>query len=278
MLANMKELLAYAEENKKAVGGFNCATLESARAAIAAAEELGVPFILQHAQVHEKYMPLRLAAPIMLALARGADVPVCVHLDHGCDKDYVLAAMNLGFTSVMFDASEKSFEENMNGTKEIVRIAHARGISVEAELGHMPANGEEISPEKCYTVPEEAALFAGETGVDALAISFGTSHGVYKTMPKLSMDVIKNVRRATNGLPLVMHGGSGVSPEDYKAAIAAGIRKINYYTYEALAGGRGVYAVTKEQPEGLQFHDAAMKATSYMKEDVKKAMEVFWGK
>lgn len=275
MLVGMKELLGYAEEKKIAVGGFNCATLESARAAVAAAEELGLPFILQHAQVHEKYMPLSLAAPIMLALAEGAAVPVCVHLDHGTDADYVRKAISLGFTSVMYDASEKPYRVNLAETAEMTAYAHKAGVSVEAELGHMPGEGETVTPENCYTDPREAAEFAAATGVDALAISFGTSHGVYRTTPKLSTEVIAQVREATGGLPLVMHGGSGVSAEDYSAAIAAGIRKINYYTYEALAGGRGIYTAVRKQPKLLQFHDAAMMATVFMKEDVKQALKVF---
>ena len=277
MLVTMKEVLRIAADRKIAVGGFNCATLESARAAIGAAEELGLPFILQHAQVHDVYMPLRLAAPIMLALAKDATVPVCVHLDHGTDPDYVKKAIELGFTSIMYDASAKPYDVNLRETAEMASFAHAAGVSVEAELGRMPGGDEAVTPENCYTDPGEAAIFAAETGVDALAISFGTAHGVYKTTPKLSIDVVRRVAEATGGLPLVMHGGSGVSHADYHAAIEAGIRKINYYTYEALAGGKGTYAAVKKQPDGLQFHDVAMTATAYMKEDVATAMRVFTG-
>lgn len=281
MLVNMKTLLEEAEKKGIAVGGFNCATLESARAAIRAAEELGVPFILQHAQVHDCFMPLDLAAPIMLALAKQAKIPVCVHLDHGADFDYVMRAIHLGFTSVMYDASNKPYEQNLAETAQVVKIAHALNVSVEAELGHMPTSGVDSDvarPEDFYTDPAEAAEFVKATGVDALAISFGTVHGVYRTMPKLSIPVIEKVRKATGGIPLVMHGGSGVSAEDYRAAIKAGIRKINYYTYEALAGGRGIYDIVKKQPEGLQFHDASMNAIAFMAEDVKKAIGVFAGK
>ena len=202
MLVNMKTLLEEAEKSGYAVGGFNCATLESARAAIAAAEELGVPFILQHAEVHERYMPLELAAPIMLALAKQAKVPVCVHLDHGCDFDYVIRAMHLGFTSVMYDASVKPPEQNAAETAQVVRIAHTLGISVEAELGHMPTSGVDsdgLAPEDYYTDPAEAAQFVSDTGVDALAISFGTVHGVYRTQPKLSIPVVERVRKETGG-------------------------------------------------------------------------------
>lgn len=279
MLVNLRDLLTKAEAGGFATGGFNCATLESARAAVSAAEEWGVPIVLQHAQVHECYMPLELAAPIMLALAERAKVPVCVHLDHGCDFEYVMRAIQLGFTSVMYDASLKDFATNLSQTAEVVRVAHAMGVSVEAELGHMPAgDSTERAPEQFYTDPAEAEEFVRKTGVDALAISFGTAHGVYRTAPKLCMDVIHKVRRATGGIPLVMHGGSGVSTEDYREAIRAGIRKINYYTYEALAGGRGVAELVSKTPSGLQFHDVAVSAEQAMREDVARAIGVFSGK
>lgn len=279
MLVDLKELLIRSEAGGYATGGFNCATLESARAAIAAAEEWNVPIILQHAQVHECYMPLELAAPIMLALAKQARVPVCVHLDHGCDFEYVMRAIQLGFTSVMYDASAKDFAANLAQTAEVVKIAHAMGVSVEAELGHMPT-GDSLnnSPEQFYTDPAEAEEFVQKTGVDALAISFGTAHGVYRTEPKLDFEVIRRVRKATGGIPLVMHGGSGVSTEDYRKAIQSGIRKINYYTYEALAGGRGVTELVAKTPSGLQFHDVAVSAERAMREDVARAIGVFSGK
>ena len=146
----------------------------------------------------------------------------------------------------------------------------------------MPSNfrGElgDYTPEDFYTKPEEAAEFADKTDVDALAISFGTVHGIYKTTPKLSLDVISGVREATGGLPLVMHGGSGLMDSDYREAIARGIRKVNYYTYGALAGGRGVYDIVKEKPDGLQFHDVAVRATDAIAADIVRVMCVFGGR
>lgn len=281
MLVNLKELMEYAQEHGVAIGGFNGPTLESARAALEAAETLGVPLILQHAPVHDPFISLELAGKIMLALAEDACVPVCVHLDHGDSVETVMRAIRTGFSSVMYDASGKPYEQNISETREIVRLSHAVNISVEAELGHMPHNfrGEmaDYSPEAFYTDPEEAGRFAQETGVDALAISFGTVHGVYKAAPRLNFDIIRQVREATGGLPLVMHGGSGLSDGDYRTAIACGIRKINYYTYEALAGGRGIYQAVKTTPEGLYFHDAAMAATQAMREDVLRILKVFQG-
>ena len=276
MLVNMKEMLADAAKGGYAVGGFNCASLESALAAVRASEETGMPFILQHATVHERYLPLSVAGPIMLQLARGAKTPVAVHLDHGSSVEHCLRALAMGFTSVMFDGSALPYAENIAATAAVAKSAHSLGATVEAELGSMPHNfsGElgEYTPEDFYTKPGEAAEFAEKTGVDALAISFGTVHGIYKTTPKLSLDVIRRVREATNGLPLVMHGGSGLTDDDYREAIARGICKVNYYTYGALAGGRAVYDIVKTKPEGLQFHDVAVAATDAISEDIRRVM------
>lgn len=275
----MKEMLADAAKNGYAVGGFNCASLESAMGAIKASEELGIPFVLQHAGAHEEFIPLSVAGPIMIQLARAAKTPVAVHLDHGDSIETCLKALAMGFTSVMFDGSSLPYEENMKATAYVAKTAHALGATTEAELGSMPHNfrGElkEYTPEDFYTKPEEAAEFVEKTGVDALAISFGTVHGVYKTTPKLSFKVIEEVRKSTGDLPLVMHGGSGLSADDYHEAIAKGIRKINYYTYGALAGGKSVYEIVKSTPEGLQFHDVAKKATEAIADDVKKVMKLF---
>ena len=231
MLTNLNELMKYAQEHEMAIGSFNGPTLESARAALEAAQELGVPVILQHAPAHDPYISLELAGSIMLALAEQATVPVCVHLDHGDSLETAMRAIRMGYTSVMYDASGKPFEQNLQETRKIVRMAHAVNVSVEAELGNLPHNfhGEmtDENPEAFYTNPEDARRFVKETGVDALAIALGTVHGVYKAKPKLSFDVIRRVREATGGLPLVMHGGSGLSDEDYRTAIACGIRKIN---------------------------------------------------
>ena len=276
----MKEILADAVKGGYAVGGFNCASLESAMGAIRASEELGIPFVLQHAPAHEEYIPLAVAGPIMIQLARAAKTPVAVHLDHGSSVEICLRALAMGFTSVMFDGSALPYEENMKATAYVAKTAHALGATTEAELGSMPHNfrGElkdEYSPEDFYTKPEEAAKFVETTGVDALAISFGTVHGVYKTKPKLSFKVIDEVRKSTGELPLVMHGGSGLSADDYHQAIDKGIRKINYYTYGALAGGKGVYDIVKRTPEGLQFHDVSTYVTGVIADDVKRVMKLF---
>lgn len=278
MLVNMREMLADASKGGYAVGAFNCASLESAAAAVRASEELGMPFVLQHATVHEKYLPLSVAGPIMLQLARSARTPVAVHLDHGASVAHCLRALAMGFTSVMFDGSALPFDENAAATAQVARTAHELGATVEAELGSLPCNFDgslgDYVPEDFYTKPDEAAAFAEKTGVDALAISFGTVHGLYKTTPKLSFDVVSRVRDATGGLPLVMHGGSGLSDADYREAAARGICKVNYYTYGALAGGRAVCDLVRRNPDGLQFHDVAVAATDAIAADIRRVMKV----
>ena len=279
MLQNMKGILADAARGGYAVGGFNFASLESGMGAIRASEELGIPFVLEYAPVHEQYIPMDVAGPIMVQLASAAKTPVAVHLDHGGTIEVCLKALKMGFKSVMFDGSALTYEENIRQTAFVCKVAHEFGATVEAELGSMPHNfsGElgEYTPEDFYTKPEEAKRFVEETGVDALAISFGTVHGVYKTTPKLSFKVIEEVRKSTGDLPLVMHGGSGLSADDYHTAIAKGIRKINYYTYGALAGGQGIYELVKEKPTGLQFHDVAVRGTQAICADVKRVMKLF---
>ena len=281
MLVNMKEMLEEANRTQTAVGAFNCTTLESARAAIEAAEELGMPFVLQHTSVHDEFITLDIAGPIMLALAKQAKIPVCVHLDHGESLECAVKAMHMGFTSVMIDAGENSFEENVRETADVVRIAHSLGVTVEAELGSMPHNlrGElgEYAPEDYYTDPAMAAQFVERTGIDALAISFGTIHGLYPGKPTLDFSIAKKVAESTGGMPLVMHGASGLSDEDYRNAIVNGIRKINYYTYMSLAGAKAVkeYIDSKKEGDSLFYHDIPLIAIEAMKENVKEAINIF---
>lgn len=280
MLVNLKEILEEAESRGFAAGAFNCASLESAHAAIMASERTGLPFVLQYAPVHGEFIPFDIAAPIMLHLARNAKTKVCVHLDHGGSVEWCLRALASGFTSVMLDFSTKPFEENLSAARAISEVAHNLGASVEAELGHMPTNAGdsaivEAVPEDFYTKPDEAKRFASETGIDALAISFGTVHGVYAAKPKLSIDVISKVREATGGLPLVMHGGSGLTREDYRNAVRAGIRKINYYTYGAIAGGKAVCELAAGSGGKLLFHDVAARATAAMADNLAEAMLSF---
>ena len=280
MLVNLKEILTIAEQDKSAIGMFNATGFDSLQAVVSAAEELNKPVIIAHAEVHNVYNDISMVGPAMVAVAKSAKVPVCVHLDHGTSLDMVYKALRLGFTSVMMDASAHPYEENLALTKRITEAAHAMGVSVEAELGRLvtgeAGSGEEMKNAKAedfYTRPDEAEAFCSATGIDALAIAFGTAHGFYTAQPKLDFDVVKNVAAAT-GLPLVMHGGSGVSEEGFKKAIANGIRKINYYSYMSKAGYMAAKAVI-ESGKTNYLHDVEYAAMQAMKEDVKKAISVF---
>ncbi len=280
MLVNLKEILEIAEEKKIAIGMFNATGFDSLQAVISAAEELNQPVIIAHAEVHNVYNDISIVGPAMIAAAKNAKVPVCVHLDHGTSMEMIYRALRIGFTSVMIDASALPYEENLALTKQTVAMAHAMGVSVEAELGRLvtgeAGSGEvhaDMKAEDYYTNPEEAKAFCEETGVDALAIAFGTAHGFYTAQPKLDFDVVKNVAAAT-GLPLVMHGGSGVSDEGFANAIKNGIRKINYYSYMSKAG----YTAAKERIEKgdtSYLHDVEFAAMQAMKEDVKRAIRLF---
>ena len=274
MLVNLSEILKIAEERGIAIGAFNTPNLTSLKAIIAAAEELNQPVIIMHAQVHEEMdlCTIEEVAPMMVAAAKRASVPVCVHLDHGTDLDYVKRGLDLGFTSVMYDGSTLSTEENIKNTITAVQMAHEKGASVEAEIGSMGTreggNGNDTS---IYTDPDTAKDFVVKTGVDALACAFGTAHGFYKDTPKLDFDRLSKINSLID-VPIVMHGGSGVSEEDYREVIKRGVRKVNYYTYMAKAGGE---ALSGKQYS--QFHDALLDAREAMKQNVAKAIKVFCG-
>lgn len=282
MLAGLKEVVAEGKKRNIAIASFNTPNLECLLAVLDAAEELDVPVIISHAQCHEGVAPLDKIGPVMVELAKRSKVKVCVHLDHGEDFEYCKRAMDLGFTSVMIDYSALPYEENAAGTREVVDYAHSRGVEVEAELGALPQredggeSGATVDPSDLYTKPELVPDFLGKTNVDALAIAFGTAHGIYKNKPVLNMDIITKVREVTD-LPLVMHGGSGISPEEYKEVIRRGIGKINYYTYMAYAG----YAAAKQTvatKDADYYHNMALNAQYAMKENALQTLKVFSNK
>lgn len=284
MLATLNDVMKIAEEKKIAVGSFNTPNLEALQAVIEAAEELDLPVTIQFAQCHEPWIPLAMIGPIMVNAAKKSKVPVCVHLDHGETLEYLQQALDMGFTSIMYDGSTLSYEENLENTKRAVAMATKTGASVEAELGSMGRresgagdDSGENDDTKIYTDPHQAKVFVEETGIDALACSFGTTHGIYLTQPKLDFDVVKNVRALTEQIPIVMHGGSGVSREDYRKAIEAGTRKVNYFTYMDKSGGNAVaeYVNSVKEGEPLFFSSASMAARDAMKENVKAAMKMF---
>lgn len=284
MLVTLKEILKIAEERKMAVGSFNAPNLESLTAIVSASEELDVPVIIQFAQCHEPWIPLSVIGPIIVEHAKAAKVPVCVHLDHGETLEYLQQALDLGFTGIMYDGSVLPYEENLKNTKLAVAMAAKYGASVEAELGSMgkresgagDGTGEEDDT-KIYTDPELAAKFVAETGIDALACSFGTTHGIYLKKPKLDFDVVRNVRKQINDIPVVMHGGSGVSKEDFHESIRAGVRKVNYFTYMDKSGGSAAaeYIRTLKEGEPVFFSSVIRAAEKAMRENIKEAMKTF---
>lgn len=221
----------------------------------------------------------------MVEMAKKATVPVCVHLDHGETLDYLQTALKIGFTGIMYDGSVLAYEENLENTKKAVEMAGKYGASVEAELGSMGKRETGTGNDgagadddtKIYTDPDLAAQFVAKTKIDALACSFGTTHGIYLTEPKLDFDVVRNVRIKTGNIPVVMHGGSGVSTEDYHKAVESGVRKINYFTYMDKSGGAAVVEYLRSLKEGepVFFSSIFMKARNAMKENVKSAMKIF---
>jgi fructose-bisphosphate aldolase class II len=283
-LVSMKEILRDARKKRYAVGCYNAINLEMIRGVIGAAEEERSPVILCHAEVHFKYTPIEKIAPILVREAENAKVPVAILLDHGKSFDAVVKAMKLGFNAIMYDGSNLGYEENIKNTKEIVKIARAMGVSVEAELGHVTrprsggAEGEEddsvIDDTSLYTEPEQAKEFVERTDVDALAVAFGTAHGVYLKTPRLDLERLGMISKKVD-VPLVMHGGSGLSEEDFKGSIQKGISKINYYTGMAVNCAERLKEELFKADGKAFFHNLMMTAINTFYEDARKTIRLF---
>ena len=221
-LINMKDLLAHAKQNKYAVGAFNITNLDFVDHIMDAAVESNSPVIMQLAEVHFRYLNLEDIAPVLINAAKNVSVPVCIHLDHGKSLKTMVRAIRAGFTSIMYDGSEHPLEDNIKNTAEVVKIAHSVGVSVEGELGNVGGEAvgvEAATPhtasEEFYTKVEDAVRFTNETGLDTLAISIGNVHGLYKGEPDLDFERLTAIRDAV-GIPLVLHGGSGIFDDDFK--------------------------------------------------------------
>ena len=227
MIVTLSEILKDANERHYAVGAFNCLSLENVMGAMEAAEALRSPIILQLAEVQFPEAPMEMMAPLYLEAAKRSSVPVCVHLDHGQSLETCVRAIRLGFTSVMFDGAALPFEENVAASSEVTRIAKAAGVDVEAELGKVGNSG--VDTADVFTDVDESVRFVQATGIDALAVAIGNLHGHYVHTPKLNITRLIEIHEA-NGIPLVLHGGSGTSEEDFKACIHNGICKINVAT------------------------------------------------
>ncbi len=289
MLVNLADILAIAEQNNMAVAAFNSPSLESVRAAIDAAEQLGYPVIIDHAQGHESVVPLDVIGPVMVELAERSSATVCIHLDHCEDLSYLRRALEIGFSGAMFDGSMLPYEENVANSRRAAEMCAGFGCGLECELGSMGAresgagheeeNEATAGLEAVHTDPDQAAEFVASTGLDALACSFGTVHGLYKGEPKLAFDVLEAIRARVD-VPLVMHGGSGVGDDDYHRAINAGIRKINYYTYGAKYAGeaafdraRALRETSEEAP--VYWHDLTTAAYESLRSTYEQVMTVF---
>ena len=274
MLVTLEEILKDAEERKYGVGLFNMLNMEMARGIIEAAEEMRSPLILGVAEVHLPSVPFTYAKDVMMKIAKESSVPVCLHFDHGTDPAKIYAALQAGFTSVMYDGSSLPYEENVRATKEISVVAHALGASVEAELGHV--GGEEDATESeaeeaLYTNPAEVNDFIDRADVDALAVAIGTAHGVYRKKPKLDLARLAEIYRISKK-PLVLHGGSGLTDDDFRNTVANGIRKINICT-EMCRAEHLAFARAYEQ--GVSFEKAVIAAKDAVKAVVVDKMQVF---
>ena len=257
MLANLNDVLRPAMRGRYAIGLFNAVNVEMARGIIEAAEALRAPVIVGTAEVLLPIMPLEAVADYLVPMAKRASVPVVLHFDHGLRHETCVRALDLGFTSVMYDCSTDSYDENLRRVKDMAAIAHARGATIEGELGHVgdnegSAEGDShiTDPAAFYTDPAQAVDFTRRTSVDALAIAVGSAHGAYKLPPKLDFARIRAIAEATN-LPLVLHGGSGLSASDFRTAVEKGICKINIFTDINVAAVEGMQAALPSAAHGI---------------------------
>lgn len=274
MLVNMNEVLLSAREGRYAVGLFNAVNLELARGILAAAQRTGSPVIMGTAEVLFPYGPLEEVSYYLIPMAKKAGVPVVIHLDHGLKKETCLKALDLGFTSIMYDCSTDDYDTNVEKVREMAEIAHSRGATIEGELGHVGDNTDaaEADPSFFYTDPDQARDFVEKTGVDALAVAVGTAHGAYRLPPKLDFDRIRAIKEQAK-VPLVLHGGSGLTDEDFRKAIRAGISKINIFTDINVAAVRGARQHFVSDDKGLtELIPAAVEA---VERETAKKMELF---
>lgn len=273
-LVPMKTLLAEAEKRNIAVGAFSVGNMEMVMGAVSAAEELNTPIILQIAEVRLKNSPLELMGPMMISAAENSKVPIAVHLDHGLKFETVQKALDLGFTSVMFDGSLLPLEKNIQEVKKVCEEARKYGATVEAELGVVGGNeGEGKQHEILCTNPDDAKIFCDETGVDALAVAIGNAHGNYPVLPSLRFDVLDDINKTVE-TPLVLHGGSGITDEMFRQSIMLGIRKVNIATasFNHLATFAKNYCDTHET---ANYFDLSKAEAEGVYENVKRHIKVF---
>lgn len=278
MLVNLDQVLKKAKAEKYAVGLFNTHDTDMLEAAISAAEELRSPIIIGTAEVLLPYGDLPLIAPALVAAARRATIPVVVHYDHGLTFKKTLEALKFGFSSIMYDASAKDYETNVAETAEMTKIAHALGATIEGEIGHVGLAQDGDDRNGLYTTVEEAVDFQTKTGVDALAVAVGNAHGVYKSKPCIQLDRIAELNSAVM-CPLVMHGGSGLSADDFRNAIERGIAKMNIHTDMVCAGMRAMYescdAHNRDKIVTWDYLDTRKAKVEAIKQVVARKLQLF---
>lgn len=279
MLVNMNDVLKPAQKGKYAVGLFNAVNLELARGIIAAAEKTHSPVIMGTAEVLLPYGPLDEVSYYLIPMAKKANVPVVVHLDHGLNKETCIKALELGFTSIMYDCSTDPYDVNVEKVKEMAEIAHAYGATIEGELGHVGDNegsaegsSQLADPSKYFTDPKMAKDFVEKTKVDALAIAVGNAHGAYKLPPKLDFERIETIAKTVD-VPLVLHGGSGLSDNDFKKAIELGISKVNIFTDINIAAVKAEFRAFSSMDKGIT--DLIPAAVEAVEQEVVKKLELF---
>ena len=272
MLVTLNDVLKNAQKERYGVGLFNTTDTDMLEAVISAAEELNSPVVIGTAEVLLPYGELKLIAPSLLAAAKRASVPVVLHYDHGLTFDRCIEALDLGFSSLMFDGSAGDYDKNIADTRRVVEIAHKRGVSVEGEIGHVgqAALGDDQLSDM-YTTPEEAESYVKATGVDALAVSIGTAHGVYKHKPQLNLQRLSEIREKVD-IPLVLHGGSGLTDDDFKNTIKNGIAKVNIFTDLCLAGDK---AMREGVEKGIGYLETRNLKVETIKEAVKQKIITF---
>lgn len=282
-LVTLNDILPTAKKEGYAIGAFNYADLNTARGIVKAAEEEHSPVVLQIAESHFPYLPLRIGGKVALDLAKHASVPVVVHLDHGTDIKTCIEALKMGFSSVMLDFSLKNIHENIAETKKVVEFAHDLGASVEGEVGVMTRDGGDDKPDYSnlmdnYTTVSEAQKFYEQTGIDAMAISYGTVHGIYREKPVLNFNRLSEISHAVP-VPLVVHGGSGLSDEEYRNSIKNGISKINYYSVMSFNVTNGLKKyLDSTNKQQIFLYDVDTKIIELVKDDIKNKIEVFGSK
>lgn len=279
MLVNMNAILIPAKKNQYAVGLFNAVNLELARGIIAAAEATRSPVIMGTAEVLFPYGPLEELSYYLIPMAKKANVPVVIHLDHGLKKETCLKALELGFSSIMYDCSTDPYEVNVEKVREMAEIAHSYGATIEGELGHVGDNegsaegsSHLVDPSKYFTDPKVAKDYVEKTKVDALAIAVGNAHGAYKLPPKLDFERIRTIARTVD-VPLVLHGGSGLTDNDFRTAIKEGISKVNIFTDINVAAVKAQFAHFANMDKGII--DLIPAAVEAVKQECIQKMELF---